>query len=102
MFVCGGHNIYPRQIETILEEHPSVQSVAVIGLKDELKGMKPYAFVVTLASVEELINFVSLKLPPSHWPRKIWRVETLPLNNVNKVDKKILIEMAQGLLKNDI
>lgn len=100
MFVSGGNNIFPRQIESVIEDHPSIRSSAVIGLPDELKGTKPYAFVVGDIS-EELLKAHILKfLPPSHCPRKIWNVETLPLNSVNKVDKNLLKEKAITLIKN--
>lgn len=101
MFVSGGNNIYPRQIETVLEDHPLVKSAAVIGLEDEIKGMKPYAFVISDATEEDLKRFVLNTLPPSHCPRNIWNINSMPLNGVNKVDKLELKEQARRLL-NDI
>lgn len=94
MFVCGGNNIYPRQLESILEEHPLVKQAAVIGLEDNIKGMKPYAFIQGDSNETELFEFVKSKLPPSHYPRKIWNIDTMPLNSVNKVDKQKLREVA--------
>jgi acyl-CoA synthetase (AMP-forming)/AMP-acid ligase II len=95
MFVCGGNNVYPRQIENVLEEHPFVQSAAVIGIEDDDKGMKPYAFVVSNLAEDALKEYVLKFLPPSHCPRKIWTMDTMPLNSVNKIDKALLKEKAK-------
>ena len=98
MFVSGGNNIYPRQIESVLEDHPEVSSAAVIGIEDEIKGVKPYAFVVSTKNENVLKNHVLSCLPPSHCPRQIWNIDSLPLNSVNKIDKKRLKEKALTLL----
>ena len=46
MFVCGGENIYPGEVETMLERHPGIQQACVVAVPDEIKGAKPVAFVV--------------------------------------------------------
>jgi len=98
MFVSGGNNIYPREVESAIESHPGVLSSAVIPLDDDIKGTKPYAFVVLrtgYATTEQELKDTALKLVPrSHCPRKIWIVNSLPLNSVNKVDKQKLKEQA--------
>jgi acyl-coenzyme A synthetase/AMP-(fatty) acid ligase len=94
MFVCGGHNIYPRQIESILEEHPLVKSAVVIGLDDVIKGTKPYAFVQGNVPETVLIEYIKTRLPPNYFPRKIWNINTIPLNSINKVDRQKLKEIA--------
>lgn len=101
MFVCGGNNIYPSQIESVLEEHPLVESAAVIGLEDDVKGHKPYAFVVSGCAEQELKDHVLKHLPPGHCPRRIWATDSMPLNSVNKIDKVRLRERAREML-NDI
>lgn len=98
MFVSGGNNIYPRQLEAVLEEHPLVKQAAVIGLEDSIKGMKPYAFVVSTASEDELKKHVLNSLPPSHCPRRVWSTITMPLTSVNKIDKNELKKQAEELL----
>ena len=100
MFVSGGDNIYPKQIESILEEHPLVSAAAVIGIEDEIKGSKPYAFVVSDASEEELKNHILKFLPNNHCPRKIWFLTEIPLTSVNKVNKNLLKDEAKRLLNN--
>jgi acyl-coenzyme A synthetase/AMP-(fatty) acid ligase len=100
MFTSGGHNIYPKQIENILIEHPSVKDAAVIGIEDDVKGHKPYAFVISDAKEDVLKEHVLKFFPPSHCPRNIWNVEEMPLNRNLKVDKKMLIQRAYYLINN--
>lgn len=98
MFTNGGNNVFPRQIESVLEEHPNVMSSAVIGLEDEIKGVKPFAFVVlSIDTDEEILKQHVLKfLPPYCCPKKIWKIDTMPLTGVNKINKKLLKEQAQN------
>ena len=100
MFVCGGNNVYPRHIELILEEHKSVHEAAVIGIEDDIKGMKPYAFITLVndVTIDELVEFAVKKLPPYLCPRKIWILDSMPLTSVHKIDKKKLKEEALALL----
>lgn len=100
MFVSGGNNIYPSQVESVLNTHDAVFDSAVVGVEDEIKGTKPYAFVVlkTETSEQELKDHVLAQLPPSHCPRSIWFVDQLPVTSVNKVDRKKLMEDAVALL----
>jgi acyl-CoA synthetase (AMP-forming)/AMP-acid ligase II len=102
MFVCGGNNVYPRQVELILEEYEGVNQSAVIGIEDEVKGMKPYAFITISKDVimNDLKEFVSRKLPLYACPREIWLVDNMPLTSVNKIDKQKLKEQAIKLLYN--
>ncbi len=102
MFVCGGNNVYPRHIESILEEHQSVREAAVIGIEDEVKGMKPYAFITLTndVTIEELKEFSLKKLPAYLCPREIWAIQNMPLNSVHKIDKKKLKEQSINLLYN--
>jgi len=96
MFVSGGNNIYPRQVETVIESYPGIISAAVVGIDDEIKGKKPYAFITASVTVKEddLTEYVLTKLPHSHCPRKFWTLEQMPLTSINKIDKKKLTEMA--------
>lgn len=100
MFVSGGNNIYPKQIETILEDHSSVIFSAVVGVEDDIKGTKPYAFVVSSVEVDEqlLKEYLFQNLPPSHCPRRIWIIDEMPLTNANKINKLALVGLAKELL----
>jgi acyl-coenzyme A synthetase/AMP-(fatty) acid ligase len=84
----------------VLEDHPAVITAAVVALEDEIKGMKPYAFVVTKdnISADQLTAYMLENLPASHCPRKIWFLENMPLNAVYKIDKVLLKQWAQERL----
>lgn len=97
MFVSGGNNIYPRHVELVIESHESILEAAVIGLDDEIKGVKPYAFI-TLKSpilISEIVDYIASRLQPGHNPRQVWVVQNLPLTAIGKVDKTKLIEWAK-------
>ena len=98
MFTCGGHNIYPINIEQILEQHPKVIISSVIGIPDEIKGYKPYAFVTGSVNETELKKYCRQYLTPAQMPRKIWNIKNIPINNSGKVDKVKLCSMAKELL----
>jgi acyl-coenzyme A synthetase/AMP-(fatty) acid ligase len=102
MFVSGGNNIYPRQVETVLEECPYVSVAAVVGVDDHIKGTKPYAFVVlSIDTTEDTIKQYAFdNLAPSACPRKIWTLDSMPLNSIGKIDKAKLKEQAIKLLYN--
>lgn len=95
MFVSGGENIFPIEIENVLETHPKVHTAAVISLPDEVKGQKAYAFYVgDYVSEDELFDYVAEQVAPYKIPRRIWSVPTMPLTGANKIDKQTLIQMA--------
>ena len=98
MFINGGNNVYPRQIESALETYPFIKEAAVIGLEDDIKGMKPYAFVTVSKNVteEEIKEHILKQLPPSHCPKRIWILEQFPLLAINKIDKIKLKEIAKS------
>jgi len=98
MFTNGGYNVYPRQIELILETHPLVKEAAIVGVEDEIKGTKPYAFVTLNGEIteNELKEYILKQLPPSHCPKKIWIKDTLPLTIINKIDKNKLKQIARN------
>lgn len=98
MFTCGGHNIYPRQLESVLESHPDVVSAAVVGVWDDIKGSKPYAFVVGGPDESKLRDFLLEHVPVSHCPRRIWHLEHMPLTSLHKIDKAVLRQRAEDLI----
>jgi len=102
MFVCGGQNIYPRHLESILETHEGVIQSAVIGLADPVKGVKPYAFVTVKNNCQlesgQLEIYMQSKLPANQCPRKIWIVDALPMTGTNKISKNDLEQQAHKLL----
>ena len=98
MFVCSGENIYPGEVEALLERHPAVHQASVIPLADEERGMIPIAFVVlrpdASADEAEIKQFVLTNAPPVQHPRRIFFKPELPLTGTNKIDRKALAEEA--------
>ena len=98
MFVCGGENIYPGEVETLLETHASVQQAVVVPVADDIKGQKPAAFVIRRAgshvTADELKAHALAHAPAYQHPRWIWFVDALPLASTNKIDRAALIEDA--------
>ncbi|MDI1283712.1 MAG: class I adenylate-forming enzyme family protein [Reyranella sp.] len=94
MFVCGGENIYPGEVEKMLERHPGIHQAAVIAIPDELKGHKPIAFVVKSpgAAVDEqaIKTYALANAPAYQHPRRVFFVEEMPLAGTNKIDKRVL------------
>jgi long-chain acyl-CoA synthetase len=94
MFVCGGENIYPGEVEKMLERHPGIHQAAVIPVPDELKGHKPIAFIVKApgATLDEqaVKTYALANAPVYQHPRRVFFVEELPLAGTNKIDKKAL------------
>jgi acyl-CoA synthetase (AMP-forming)/AMP-acid ligase II len=99
MFVCGGENIYPSEVEKMLERHPAIQQACVVPVADEIKGHKPAAFVVlnpgAAASEQEIKDYALVKAPAYQHPRWVWFLKELPLAGTNKIDTKALIELAE-------
>jgi long-chain acyl-CoA synthetase len=102
MFVSGGENIFPADVERMLERHPAVSHAAVVPIDDEIKGQKPVAFVIlrqgSAAGEDEIKRFALANAPAYQHPRFVWFVDELPLASTNKVDRAALHAMAAGLL----
>ena len=98
MFIMGGFNCYPAEIEGLLFEHPQVAQVAVIGIPDERMGEVGMAFVVaqpgTQPTSEELIAWSREHMANYKVPRRVEFVDALPLNASGKVQKFVLREKA--------
>jgi acyl-CoA synthetase (AMP-forming)/AMP-acid ligase II len=99
MFVSGGENIYPADVERMLEKHPGVGQAVVIPVDDDVKGTKPVAFVIPKAgqapSEDEIKQFALANAPAYQHPRFVWFVDDLPLASTNKVDRAELRKVAQ-------
>jgi long-chain acyl-CoA synthetase len=94
MFVCGGENIFPIEVESVLERHPAVHQAFVMPFDHEMKGQVPYAFVVlregAAASEEEIRRFALANGPAYQHPRRVFFLEQLPLAGTNKIDQELL------------
>jgi long-chain acyl-CoA synthetase len=98
MFVSGGENIYPADVERMLERHPDIAQAAVVPVDDEIKGQKPVAFVIAkpgrTLSADDVKRFALANAPAYAHPRFVWFVDELPLASTNKVDRAALRRMA--------
>lgn len=105
MIKVAGFNVYPNEIEGILEEHPGLKEAAVIGVPDKTRGERILAYVVRQpgAAVEEseLLDFCKENMSPYKVPRRITLRESLPKTSVGKVLHKELIrqELESGKRK---
>ena len=94
MFVCGGENIYPGEVEAMLERHPDILQAAVVPIPHELKGEAPVAFVVPrpgAAVTERAVKDWALAHGPAYQhPRRVLVVPDLPLAGTNKIDRAAL------------
>ncbi len=94
MFVSGGENIYPGDVERMLERHPAVAQACVVPVDDEIKGQKPVAFIIAKPGrkpdAEEIKHFALANAPAYQHPRFVWFVDRLPLSSTNKIDRAAL------------
>jgi acyl-CoA synthetase (AMP-forming)/AMP-acid ligase II len=100
MFVVGGFNAYPAEIENMMMSHPAVSQVAVIGVPDDRLGEVGRAYVVPRPGVEvdagELVAWCRERMANYKVPRSVEVVEALPLNATGKVLKYVLRDRAAG------
>jgi len=99
MYIVGGFNVYPAEVEDMLRDHPDVEDVAVIGVGDERLGEVGCAFVVARRPIEpaELIAWSRETMANFKVPRHVELVESFPLTASNKVSKVDLREMADRM-----
>jgi acyl-CoA synthetase (AMP-forming)/AMP-acid ligase II len=91
MFVCGGENIFPIEVESLLEKHPAVHQAYVMPFDHALKDKVPYAFVVLRkdqrATEDEIKQFAIANGPAYQHPRRVFFLDQLPLAGTNKIDQ---------------
>ncbi len=97
MLLCGGYNVYPRVIEEAIFQHPAVEEVCVIGVKDAYRGQSPKAFIklkgtAAPLTLDELKNFLKDKLGKHEMVQALEIRSDLPKTPVGKLDKKKLYE----------
>lgn len=94
VIISGGENIYPAEIENILESHPKVREAAVVGVPDELWGEVPCAFYVADGTVsgDELALYCEGKLAHYKIPKRWIAIDKLPKNAANKKLRRKLRE----------
>jgi malonyl-CoA/methylmalonyl-CoA synthetase len=96
LIITGGYNVYPKEIEDVLESHVSVREAAVLGLPDEDFGERVTA-VVSLdkdesAEPEDLILYCRERLAGYKCPKQVFVVDALPRNAMGKIQKNDLLD----------
>jgi acyl-CoA synthetase (AMP-forming)/AMP-acid ligase II len=102
MYKSGGYNVYPREIERVLEAHPAVAVAAVVGVPDPLWQESGVAYVVTTSPVtpEELAAYTRTLLANYKIPKRFVICSELPLLPIGKVDKRAL--RAEALAQDSV
>jgi long-chain acyl-CoA synthetase len=100
MFVSGGENIYPSDVERMLERHPDIAQACVVPIEDDIKGEKPVAFVILkpgkILTDNDVKQYALKQAPAYQHPRFVWFVDKLPLSSTNKVDRNALKREAEA------
>lgn len=101
MIIRGGYNVYPREIEEVLYEHPDVAEAAVVGVAHPELGEEVGAAVAlkpgATATADELRDFVKARVAAYKYPRHVYIVEALPKGSTGKILKReITLNVDQG------
>ncbi|MDF9409771.1 long-chain fatty acid--CoA ligase [Pelotomaculum isophthalicicum JI] len=91
LILCGGYNVYPREVEGIIYQHPKILECAVLGKDDPDRGEVPEAYVVLrrgeILTEEELISFCKQRMASYKVPRFIYFIKEMPKNSTGKIMK---------------
>jgi len=95
LIIRGGYNVYPREIEEVLYEHPAVAEAAVVGIRDESLGEEVGAAVAlkpgASATPDELREHVKKQVASYKYPRRVWLVDALPKGPTGKILKREIV-----------
>ena len=95
MIIRGGYNVYPREIEEVLYEHPAVAEAAVLGLPHPALGEEVGAAVVLKpgadVTAEELRDYVKGQVAAYKYPRQVWIADRLPKGPTGKIVKREIV-----------
>jgi long-chain acyl-CoA synthetase len=94
LIIRGGFNVFPRDVEEALLEHPAIATACVVGRPDPVHGEEVVAFVTMreARSEDELVAFGRHRLGGYKYPREVHVLDALPLTRIGKVDRKALRE----------
>jgi fatty-acyl-CoA synthase len=94
MYISGGENVYPAEVEMVLKQHPGIQDVAVVGVADERWGEVGQAFVIpgegAALHANDVIAFCEGRLARFKWPKTVVLCQEFPRTPLGKVKKKVL------------
>jgi len=100
MIICSGYNVYPREIEEVLYQHPKIQEVCIVGVPDPYRGETVKAFVILKeeeqAPPEEIIEYCQKNMAKYKVPTLVEFRKELPKSHVGKVLRKILREEEEA------
>jgi long-chain acyl-CoA synthetase len=100
LIIRGGYNVYPREVEEVLYEHPAVAEAAVVGMPHNSLGEEIGAAVALKAGTEvtpeELRDFVKSRIAAYKYPREVWVVDTLPKTATGKILRREVHPPIEG------
>ncbi len=95
MYISGGENVYPAEVEKVLKLHPDIDDAAVVGIPDELWGESGHAFIIanegSQLTQEDVLAMCHGKLAKYKWPKKVTFKKEFPRTSLGKVRKGELI-----------
>jgi long-chain acyl-CoA synthetase len=101
LLIRGGYNVYPREVEEVLYEHPAVAEAAVVGIPHASLGEEIGAAVAlragTTATPDELREFVKSRIAAYKYPRAIWFVDELPKGPTGKIQRRDVVVPEEAL-----
>jgi fatty-acyl-CoA synthase len=103
MFIVGGSNAYPAEIERMLQGHPKIKQAIVVGVPDARLGEVGFAFIAlhegASVSERELVGFCKEKMADYKVPRHIEFVRDFPLTSTGKIQRYVLADTAKSIVK---
>jgi long-chain acyl-CoA synthetase len=103
LILVGGYNVFPREVEEVLYEHPKVQEVVVAGIKDKYMGESVKAYIVLregeTATEEDMIAFCKERIAAYKVPRKVEFRTELPKTMIGKILRRVLQEEEEAKAK---
>jgi len=100
MYISGGENVYPAEVERVLRDHPGIEDIAVVGVPDEKWGEVGHAFVITKQGYRldpgEVISHCEGRLARFKWPKKVTFCKEFPRTALGKVRKALLVKDMSG------
>jgi len=91
MYISGGENVYPAEVESVLKDYPEIAEVAVIGIADEKWGEVGHAYIIkkngTDFSLQMLEGFLQNRLARFKWPKKMTFCKKFPKTSTGKIKK---------------
>jgi long-chain acyl-CoA synthetase len=100
MVIVGGYNVYPREIDEVLFNHPAIHEAATVGKRDDRLGEVVVAFIALKIGAElgeeEFFAYCNENLVKYKRPVEVHFIDTLPRTGTNKIDRLRLRTMAAG------